>query len=121
MHNNLNMKNLILIQFFFTFTLLSLSVNLNAQIGEIVGQGLTEVSYPLRPYYWYAQSQSIYLQSEIGSAKIITGLEFEWDGTNGGIDRVVDIYLGHTTKDFFYQYSRLCDFRRFNTGLFWHY
>ena len=98
------MKKLVLLVFvfcsFFVFD------NAIAQTPVTIFDGNVEASYPLWPFYWYSQSQSIYLAADLSAqmgagAKTISGLRWEWDGTNGGTNRNVDVYLGNTSKNSF--------------------
>jgi len=89
------MKDYRLLFVFYLLTLLGFSGA--AQTTIIDGNSESSFSGPLRTYYNYGLHQNIYLQSEVGSAATITGLEWEWDDSHA-TTRTIKIWLGHTAQ-----------------------
>ena len=62
----------------------------------------SDAHLPFYNYYKYSLSQQIYTASEMGCAGKITTVYFWKDGTeNSNGDRMLDIYMAHTTKSSF--------------------
>lgn len=63
-----------------------------------VGTGTTLEKYPVYPYFGYSYTQTIYLQSELGSADNITKIWYYFAGSSLSSSNNWTIYLGHTSK-----------------------
>ncbi len=68
-----------------------------------IGNGTTTNYYlPLNNFYNYSYTQQIYLASEIGGARDIHGVMFEYYYSTAMSDKTnVNIYLGHTSQNAF--------------------
>ena len=68
-----------------------------------IGEGTTSVNYiPVNNYYSYTYSQQIYTATELGGAKDINSISFQYANSLASTNKNnVDIYLGHTTKESF--------------------
>jgi hypothetical protein len=71
-----------------------------AQTAIVAGSAETRYSGPTTVYYRTSLYQSIYLQSEIGAAEVITGLEWQWDQSSSDT-RAIKIWLGNTPQNEF--------------------
>ncbi|MBR5725562.1 MAG: fibronectin type III domain-containing protein [Muribaculaceae bacterium] len=68
-----------------------------------IGTGnTTSYLFPLNNFYNYTYTQQIYLASEIGGARDITGIMFDYAYSSAMTSKTdVKIYLGHTTQSTF--------------------
>jgi len=69
----------------------------------IIGNGTSDLSLPIEPYYGYTYSQSIFLQSELNIAdQQINKLYYYWNGAEEATySNNWTIYMGHTTNTSF--------------------
>jgi hypothetical protein len=69
----------------------------------IIGNGTSDLSLPIEPYYGYTYSQSIFLQSELNIAgQQINKLNYYWNGAEEATySNNWTIYMGHTTNTSF--------------------
>jgi hypothetical protein len=69
----------------------------------VVGNGTANLYLPIRPYYSYSYSQSIFLQSELNIAnKRIEKIWYYWNGAaEADVSNNWTIYMGHTDKTAF--------------------
>ena len=56
------------------------------------------LGYPVYPSFEYSYTQSIYLQSEVGVADIISKIWYDFEGSTLEHSNNWTIYIGHTTK-----------------------
>ena len=89
---NLNLLILVLLSSVF------FSTNGISQLTTIIdGGNESKKAGPLYTYYQYGLFQNIYLQPEVGVSNYISGLEWEWDGSQT-TTRTIKIWLGHTAQ-----------------------
>ncbi len=95
------MKTLKLLIIFFSINLLILNV-LNAQL-LYIGDGIDfDVSQPIDRTYNYSTQETIYLQSELGTAKFINTIGYsKGSGTDLNPIHNVSIYMKHTSASSF--------------------
>jgi len=69
----------------------------------IIGNGTSDLSLPIEPFYGYTYSQSIFLQSELNIAgQQINKLYYYWNGAaEATLSNNWTIYMGHTTNTSF--------------------
>jgi len=69
----------------------------------IIGDGTANLYLPIRPYYGYSYSQSIFLQSELNTAnQRIEKIWYYWNGlAAASASNNWTIYMGHTVKTAF--------------------
>jgi len=69
----------------------------------VVGNGISDHSLPIEPYYGYTYSQSIFLQSELNIAgQQINKVYYHWNGAaEATLSNGWTIYMGHTTNTSF--------------------
>jgi len=69
----------------------------------IIGNGTSDLSLPIEPFYGYTYSQSIFLQSELNIAgQQINKVYYHWNGAaEATLSNGWTIYMGHTTNTSF--------------------
>ena len=89
------MKNLYLIILVFLASTF-LSRNATSQTTIVDGNIETNAG-PLNVFYNYGLFQHIYTSSEVGAASILTGLQWEWDGS-AALTRTIKVWIGNTLE-----------------------
>ena len=81
--------------------LMSMAMSITATNISIGGNGITvHTALPLSPTYDYSYSQTIYFQSEINFAGMITDIKYHYNRNSAWTDSI-DIYMGTTTRSDF--------------------